>query len=741
MRRKAFAIAALATTLAGTALAAGPVILEESAIIPSPDPSFQTFPVSVATEGNNWIIAVGKRVRFTQDPEPRELTDYAAFLFRRDGRNTWSYVRTLVQTTCDESEVGEDSCPISVAIRDDVAAISAGQLHVFRRTNVGPGIGIDWVAEPGTSFTGPGDVAVGTGAIATSHPVCEGLGIKAHARNSSGVWNENFSITSDIACDLWGVRGKDVDMSLQNRWIASEAEWPNFQAHIFEPSGTSWTQTATLTSPLGSTNFASRVSIDDNRAFASGPLEAPIHIFNNLGGAWSHAVDVAPPDSLMRGAVSAIKSRGYVFAAFPNDPHRGGSVSVFRANTEEVVKLVSSMPPQASPSVRFGTYFDAYPSHELFSHAVVSGPGGVLVYEWDGHDRTPAPTQDDFELGNAASWTPLAGSNFSVVTAGSSRVYRQMSLTGDAGAFATNINWTNQAIEADVKPTATNGADRWVGLVVRRTDASNYYYATLRQSNVLSLRKMVNGTYVSLASVAVPFTLNRNYRLRLEAVGTRLRAYIDGRLVAEASDTALTRGHAGVQMHKASADFDNVVLSHDPHLTLLDHRTPYAIDGRWNFALGSWSSVYPTPDRGRLVQQDTAGDARAFARVSANDQIVQVGATATSFAAGTGDRWFGVIARYVDAGNFYYVTVRRDNTISLRKLVNGTVHVLDSAPLTVAAGTKYALRLEAIGTSLRAYVGGNLVLEANDSSHATGKYGLAMYKTAATFDDLLVWEP
>jgi hypothetical protein len=38
-------------------------------------------------------------------------------------------------------------------------------------------------------------------------------------------------------------------------------------------------------------------------------------------------------------------------------------------------------------------------------------------------------------------------------------------------------------------------------------------------------------------------------------------------------------------------------------------------------------------------------------------------------------------------------------------------------------------------------VNDNLVLEANDSSHARGQYGLATFKTAATFDDFLVWEP
>jgi hypothetical protein len=83
----------------------------------------------------------------------------------------------------------------------------------------------------------------------------------------------------------------------------------------------------------------------------------------------------------------------------------------------------------------------------------------------------------------------------------------------------------------------------------------------------------------------------------------------------------------------------------------------------------------------------------------------------------------------------------RSISAELRKLVNGTVTVLDTAQFNVSKLGTYALRPEAVGTSLRAYIDGNLVLEANDSSYAKGKYGLATYKTAATFDEFVAWEP
>jgi hypothetical protein len=57
--------------------------------------------------------------------------------------------------------------------------------------------------------------------------------------------------------------------------------------------------------------------------------------------------------------------------------------------------------------------------------------------------------------------------------------------------------------------------------------------------------------------------------------------------------------------------------------------------------------------------------------------------------------------------------------------------------------TWYDLRLDIIGTKLRAYVNGVLMLEATDqtSPHPEGYAGLAAYKTAAEADDFLVIRP
>src|SRR4051812_34038546 len=81
---------------------------------------------------------------------------------------------------------------------------------------------------------------------------------------------------------------------------------------------------------------------------------------------------------------------------------------------------------------------------------------------------------DDFEDGNANSWTTSGGS-WSVVSDGS-QVYRQSGTSADARALVGSTSWTDQAVEARVKPLAFNGSDRFVAVLARAQSATSYYY-------------------------------------------------------------------------------------------------------------------------------------------------------------------------------------------------------------------------------------------------------------------------
>ncbi len=107
------------------------------------------------------------------------------------------------------------------------------------------------------------------------------------------------------------------------------------------------------------------------------------------------------------------------------------------------------------------------------------------------------------------------------------------------------------------------GTDRWVGLIARYRDDGNYHYVTLRNSGSLDIKKLVNGTIQNLVTVPFPVQPDVSYRVRLEAIGTRVRAYVNGTLRAEATDASLTpvASRAGVATYKAALDLDNFLIS------------------------------------------------------------------------------------------------------------------------------------------------------------------------------------
>jgi hypothetical protein len=166
---------------------------------------------------------------------------------------------------------------------------------------------------------------------------------------------------------------------------------------------------------------------------------------------------------------------------------------------------------------------------------------------------------DTFEDGAADGWTTSGGS-WSVVTDGT-KVYRQTGTSGNARALASTASWTDQAVEARVKPLAFAGGSEFVAVLARVQSSTSYYYATLRNANKIEIKKLVSGSATLLATV--DFTVNTNtwYTLRLEAQGTTLRAFVNGTLYLTASDSQFASGKIGLATYNASASFDNVAVT------------------------------------------------------------------------------------------------------------------------------------------------------------------------------------
>lgn len=722
-----FLIAALATPLAAPA---GPLILEETTKIATPDPTY-LWPVSIAVDGD-WLLASGIR----EDATSNRL-DNSTWLYQRQTNGTWTLVRRLHQILYENDG---DEPVVKVAMQGGVAVIvKEFASAIFERS------GTSWIAMHSPLQTDGMDVEVNGGTIIVTSGHCE-WSTNQYRKGTNGAWTLVRSTPAEpdpnTLCENEDTRG-DADIAANGNTSIVATYSFGGSARVFEgPFGTAPVMTrleSPQDPPLG---FGHLVAIENTSAVVGNTSSIGSQVYTrNTTGQWINNGSLLSPDLLATFGPAQIElAGGLAILSQPQDRLHGlhtGSAAMFQRNTDGTYRYVAKL----LSSAREDDQYFGGPA-EISGRRVAIGnvrTQAVYIYDLPTTLTQPATVQDNFEDGNASDWTPLAGGSFAVATTTTSRVYRQSSTAGNATSLWNITDRANQSIEADIKPTAyaTVTGDKWFGLTARYTDAANFYYVTLRNNNTVLLRRMVNGTFTTLASATLTVTLNRSYRVRLEAIGTRLRLFVDNRLLAEATDTSHARGRAGVMMFRTRADYDNIVVSANPLTPLVSHTFGNEEDTVTNWTtLGTWTFnfVDTTYD-----QSDTTAGAHAITGISTGNQVVHARVRRIG-SAGT-NNWFGVATRFRNPSNYYYVTLRNNNTVALRKLVNGAIVELDSAALTIASNTWYRIRFEAVGNLQRVYINDVLRLEASDASHATGRYGAIMYRTTAQYDEIRAFEP
>ncbi len=705
-----------------TALAFGrPIVVESNASFASPDPvAWPVFGYEVATNGEYALVS-----GFLNGPTNGDL-NYAAFLYRRVN-GQWTFQRVLRQFY---KYYDSYTYPVNFAMKGNLAAVAlSGGFQVYELTSTG------W---NDTGFGGDLTEDVETDGTAVLAGVGEGLWNGSVAeRGTGGTWGSTFLRGQPRGNDdeFWGgpvdLEGNFAILGTPYTYDLEPQEIPVYQ----RAAPGSWSLLTKLQVPQYVYRLGAQVALRGGDAIvASG------------GGAyyWRLASTQFPAGRLRSlgalnvGAdITTIEKTGQLVLMREFDVDLGVNViNVYRAPTATgdyayVAKLV------AKSGANLGASFDVAGNVVLASDVA-----GTTVHEFTlpASFAIPTPRQENFESGVATNWTPGAGAQYAVATTGANRVYRQSSLVGDAHAVLGGVSWRDQAIEADIRPTQFAQNDRWVGLATRYSNAQNYYYVTLRNSGSVQVKRMRDGVFALLASAPLAVTAGRGYRVRLESIGETLRVYVDGVRVLDVDDPAgLPAGNAALLTYQSRADFDNVVVSPSPRTTLFANTfTAGQSSGAWTRnGTGQWTA------NGAFSQNSVAGDARAYIGTATGDQVVAARVQPIAYAApeGAQERWSGLLARYRNETNYYYLTLRNSNTVSLRKLVNGVVTPLASAPFASTPGTSYSLRLEAVGNQLRAYVNGNLVLQATDSSHVSGAGGVVTFKTAANFDDYVSYQP
>ncbi|MCA2212060.1 glycoside hydrolase family 43 protein [Jidongwangia harbinensis] len=154
----------------------------------------------------------------------------------------------------------------------------------------------------------------------------------------------------------------------------------------------------------------------------------------------------------------------------------------------------------------------------------------------------------------------------------------------------------------------------------------------------------------------------------------------------------------------------------------------------WKTYGGSWSVT------GGRYQTTSSYGGKALLDTNFTDFVQD---TTVSISSGRGDAGvtFRVSQPAVGADSYrgYYAGVHASGRVLLGRAANSWTP-LASVPMTVTPGTRYHLRVEAAGPSIKVYVGDMSTpkISVTDPTYPTGANGVRVYDSAATFDDVAV---
>lgn len=705
---------------------AQPAIVHEEQRVALPEQYFD--PMGACLMGDDLLVLA---TRVVSNP----IAAWTVVRFGRQASGEWQFVEELAAVDYDSgADIWIDE---KLACEGEIAGFSAphsrldsAQSFILERTPSG------WVA---TSVPiNAADVAVHGNSVAFSRRL-GGSPIAAviYSKDSSGGWT--------IAREAIGHPGFNEDVELEGAaeialgstelaatglsYVPSDQSEHIDDTQVFDLTNGPWQLTDTLPGRNPVTTIGDRVAVRLDQGTEPGEIGS--FFMRDASGAWAVEHAFFSDEQLSLGSDTVIET-GRAFARV--GPFLEGRVAVFAEEQARRYRHDATLLPSNDHIGAFSV-----DGERVAAVGVVTGD----IYLFEIPQTLPASQliEETFEDNDAADWSAWGSADWRIVSSGGSRVFRQHDTQGGARAILDTFESGDQAIQADVRVQSGAGPAPWVGLMVRYTDPENFYYLLVDNTSV-QIRSIVNGAYGPLATAPFDLVQGQTYRFRLEAVGDRIRAYVNDEVLAEALDDTHASGKVGLTMWRSVTEYDNVVVTSRPLVSLFadsfqfsESPLPWATtpSNAWNLVdLGNNVRVYR--------QSMTTRSTHAINGAPTGDQIVAVKVRPLAFdSSGRGS--VGVILRYVDYRNFYYARLTDSNTILLGMQIDGVHHAIDHAALSVNPATLYNLRAEAIGSSLRVYVNDTLMAEGQDSTFEEGRYGLVTFEASADFDDFDVVRP
>ncbi len=455
-------------------------------------------------------------------------------------------------------------------MKGGVAAFAIGGLPIAEKLNG------DWVLAQSTYTAADepgGHVAIDGGRVIYGGTSGTFMGTLIEKNSSTGVWGVTARMMGEVRRGDIEFYGRDVDLSGNRAVVYSPYSdeppmRPTPNVTIFQNFGgtTGWATNSGISSTL-ETPFGQEVEIRGDEIFIDGNDLTGTHVFRRqVNGEWPKVDRLQPLTSHQGGGRTFAMHKGDLFITQQNSNFdRGaGVINVFAKAANGIYDHVATL--VASNGGSLGDFG-------------ISGRN-VIAACGDGESLLLRASREPHAARARAGDLPgldAHGLDAECRQPVQYRAERRQSQCCDrprqppprrTRAVLTASNWTNQSIQADIRPTAFNGNDRWVGLAAHYRDASNFYYVTLRSSGSVALKKIVNGVFSTIASAPLEVSINRTYRVRLESVGTRQRVYVNGVPMLDADDAAIPSGRAGLLTYRAAANFDNVIVSPTPTASL-----------------------------------------------------------------------------------------------------------------------------------------------------------------------------
>lgn len=342
----------------------------------------------------------------------------------------------------------------------------------------------------------------------------------------------------------------------------------------------------------------------------------------------------------------------------------------------------------------------------------------------------PAPLTlpySDALAGLSSSWVSRAGS-FSAGGAGIQSGSASVNL-----ATLYNLTQGDVSVQADV--TLPSAGVHSAGLVARYAGSGdkNMYLGSITASNgvfTAYISRNLYGVWTTLGSAKVTTATGT---LNFKVVGGSLKLFLNGQLVVFAYDSTFTAGSVGVRS-SPSAGFANfgadAVTLNSATLPFSDDFSSLALGNQLNDNWLARAGAFTGNGAGAMISGAAGVDLATVNGIAQANVYVQ----ADIAIAPTGVHSAGLVARYSGVGdkNMYFGTIVGSSgiyTAYIYRNLNGVWTILASARVTTGTGT---LRFEAVGSSLKLFLNGQLVALAYDSALASGTVGLRA-STSASF--------